>query len=247
MSLSLADIDPDILSKYPSVPQDQMLASLEIATIRACRQIYGRPATAIVDDSGLHASIYDRQGREKQIDVRKLKRWNKRLLLDQIEIALTSEQAVQDARVYRTLGGTVVAGCIEHIRKDGSLIVAIEINDVLAPITITALCPVRQQPPHQLFEYQRGEVRQFFVTSCLPVTNGRHSTVRTIVSRVDRQLPAHLLSILTKLPGIRCTERRAGIYSQITTKYMLPKEAIIQVNKELRERLYVTCTAARQN
>jgi len=233
----------EIKEKYASLPTDSIWDAIEVASIKAISTIFQVGATANIGEDGiLHIHLL-RDGNQEEISVNSLNRKAKRRLLDEIEKELMLRQACYDAWSYATIRGSVQTGRIERIRTDGTLEVLVELLDLITPITIYAECPLQHQPPHERLKYQPGEMLEFFIVSCLPITNGRLSKVRVIVSRTARELPSRLLGKLTGMSGIRCTKRIPGGYSRIIAQHKIPKSAINTVGKKLKEHLEVTCLA----
>ncbi len=228
----------EIQSKYPSLPLDVIYGAIEIATIRAVSSIYGCPATAIIEDSEIHVMAYIGLI-PTQIDISKLRKRNKRRLLDEIELELTTQQTIFETKELASLRGSLVTGRVDRLHPDGKMDVLIEMNDGLRPIYIYAEYPIQQQPRHERGNYIIGHTYSFLVASCLPVSNGKAARVRTIVSRVSRELPSKMLAKLTGLSGIKCSRRISGGYCDIKTSSRIPKLAINEVGKELREHIYV--------
>lgn len=230
----------EITEKYPDVTRDEIFEIVELSTIKVIQQLHGQPVGAVVTEDGLQISLLNDNG-FRSIDINSLKRKSKRRLLDEIELELMKRQACYEASYFSTIRGYAFTGLIERINESGTLTVQIQFNDVLKPIIVYGECPVRQQPPHEQNRYKVGDSMNFMVTSCLPVSNGRHAKARVMVSRVARELPSRILTNLTGLTGIRCNKRIPGGYSRIITRYQLPKDAINTVGKELRENLEVIC------
>lgn len=231
----------ELRDKYPALPSESIYDAVELAAIRAISVIMNTGVTANMGDDGiLHVHLL-KNGAQEEISVNALSRKVKRRLFDEIEIELMRRQTCCDARDYSTIRGSVQTGLIERIHDDGSLLVNIELLDLLTPVNIYATCPIQQQPVHERGRYHPGEMLEFFVISSLPVSNGRLSKVRIIVSRTAREFPSRLLGKLTGLGGIRCTKRIPGGYSRIITRHKIPKAVINVVGKKLKEHLEVKC------
>lgn len=232
----------ELRKKYSSIPEDEIFDAVEIATIKALQKIHGEAVGAHYNGEELDVYLYSGQN-FSQIDLSKLRRRNKRRLLDELEIELMKRQACFESKEYHTIRGAVFTGTIYRIKTNGTVIVLLQFNDVLRTETIYAEYPVQQQPVHERNNYKIGDTFQCMVVSCLPVSNGKRAMVRTIVSRVARELPSRMIADLTGLPGIRCTKRIPGGYSRIISKYPIPKTEINKVGKELKEHLEVLCLA----
>ena len=232
-------LSPELTTKYPSIPAEAVCDAIELAAIKTVTTCLGISATACVDEDGfLHVHLL-KGGKQEELQITGLKRNIKRRLLDEVELELMKRQAWHEARKFNTIRGSAVAGTIDRIREDGTLVVLIELIDLLTPIVLYAECPVAQQPVPERGRYQKGDVMDFFVSSCTAISNSRHAKVRIIVSRTARELPSRLLMKLTGLPGIRCIKRIPGGESRIITPHWIPNKAIVTVGQQLREHLSV--------
>lgn len=234
-------IPTDITDKYPLLPADIVSDAIELAAIRAIQSTMRIPVAADLDDNGELKLYALRNGDQAEVPLKGLKNKTKRRLLDEIEVELMRRQAIQEASVYQSIRGSVLPGLIERIQPDGTLEVLIEIRDVARHVEIYATCPLRQQPPHERQTYKPGEYVEFFVTSCLPVSNGKNARVRVLVSRNARELPSRMLSKMTGLKGIKCTKRVPGGFSRIVTQHWIPKSVVNAVGKTLCEHIELIC------
>lgn len=231
---------------YPLIPEDSVCDAVEIAAIRAISTCFRTPSVASLDEDGIIHIYLVKDGNQDEISVNGLKPRVKRRLLDEIEIELMRRQAYFEAFDYKTIKGSVLTGQIERIKPDSTLVITMELTNQIIPVTLSAECPKNHQPLTERDRYQVGDVMEFFINSCLPVSNDRHAKVRIIASRVARELPSRMLAKLTGVSGIKCTKRYPGTDSYITSRHWIPNTAIVTVGNRLRERLHVKCLAAPQ-
>lgn len=233
----------DLQTKYPYLTDNDILDGVELAAITVIQQTHQAPATAIIDNDGLHITVL-RDNSHEDILLSTLKRRVKRRLLSQIELELMERQTYREA-VQRMKGivGSVLAGEVTNIQPNGTIIVHLNFNNAFQHRSIYAECPVAQQPAHERSTYSTGQYLSFMVVACRPVSNHRHAKIQVIVSRIARELPARMLTNLTFLPGIRCIKREVREHkyrvSLIVTRFEIPKEHLVTVGRELKEHLII--------
>ena len=169
----------------------------------------------------------------------------RRHLLYQIKLELQKRRALNEAERLNELRGHSAPGEIFRIAEDGALVVSLEIADYYRRFILCGVCPVRFQPHHESGRYSIGSVKEFFISSVVPVmVTKRYAKVRILLSRTSKELPRLLLQERSRIAGIRCVERIPGAYSAIVTPARLPKEIINSVGKELKEHLHVSIQEA---
>lgn len=241
-------LSAELLAKYPSVSQPEIFDSIELAVMRVIEHTHQRPVSVVISDNSIETTLLD-ENAFIPLNLSGLKNRLKRRIINEIELELMERQAIADARYYRTIRGCAITGIIEHIQHHtGNLVVRLEFNDVMQPIVIYGECPVSQQPIHERGTYQLGSAMYFMVAQILPVTNGKNARARVLLSRSARELPARILTEITKLPGIRCVKRELSNYrhSRIVSRFALPVSAIKAVGKELKEHIDITVCPAGQ-
>lgn len=168
----------------------------------------------------------------------------RRHLLYQIKLELQKRRTLNEADRLKQLRGYSAPGEISRIADDGALIVALEIADYYRRLVLCGVCPVRFQPFHEVGRYGIGSVKEFYISSVVPVmVNKRYSKVRILLSRTSKELPRLLLQERSRIAGITCIERVPGAYSSVVTPVRIPKEIINSVGKELEEHLHVSIQA----
>jgi hypothetical protein len=186
-------------------------------------------------------TAYSETGEPSVIPTEAISRKLRRHLLHQIELELQKRRTLIEAERLKELRGTVAPGEITRIAADGALVVTLEIADCYRRLILTSECPTRCQPLHERGRYLIGSVKQFYITSVVPVmVKRRSSKVRILLSRTSMELPRLLLQECSRISGIQCWKRIPGGYSDIVTPTRIPKDAINAVGKELGEHLNVS-------
>ena len=169
----------------------------------------------------------------------------RRHLLHQIKLELQKRRTLNEADRLKELRGHSAPGVISRIAEDGTLIVSLEIADYYRRLVLCGVCPARFQPHHESGRYSIGSVKEFYISSVVPVmVNKRYAKVRILLSRTSKELPRLLLQERSRIAGISCVERIPGAYSSIVTPARISKEIINSVGKELEEHLHVSIQEA---
>lgn len=236
-------IPTELLTKY-GLKEADALETIEFAITRTLTRAL-RTNIAVRLNDRLEITMFPLNGDPVELPPGEISRKLHRHILHNIELELQKRQALREAEELEELRGKSLPGEISRIADDGTLHVDLEIVDLFHRIILAGECPERYQPPHEKGRYQVGEVREFFVSSILPiVVNGRSARTRIRLSRITKELPALLLQERTGIYGIECRRRVAGGFSNIITPARLPKEAINYVGKELGEHLNVSISQA---
>ena len=222
------------------LPENDLLEAVEVTMTRVLTKAL-RMNVSVVMGSQPHITAYPDNGEPIHIPVDAIERKLRRHLRHQVELELQSRRTLLESKRLKSLRGSVAYGEISRIADDGALLVSLEIADCYRRLILAGECPLRYQAPHERGRYRIGEVRQFFISSVLPVMiNGRSSKVRILLSRISMALPPLLLQEQSHIAGIHCRKRIPGGYSDIVTPSRIPKEVIINVGKELGEYLHVS-------
>jgi hypothetical protein len=233
----------ELLTKY-GLQETEAVKAIELAIARTLTRAL-RTTFAVRFDSRLEITMFPVSGEPVDISPEEISRKLHRHILHNIELELQKRQVLREAEEFEELRGKTLPGEIYRIAEDGTLYVNLEIADVFHHLILTGECPLRYQPPHEKWRYQKGDVREFFISSVLPmVVNRRSARTRIRLSRITKELPALLLQERTGIFGIECRRRVAGGFSNIVTPARLPKEAINHVGKELGEHLNVFISQA---
>lgn len=236
-------IPVDLPAKY-GLQEADALKAIELAITRTLTRAL-RANLAVRIDGRLEITMFPVDGEPVDIPPEEISRKLHRHILYNIELELQKRQVLREAEELEELRGKTLPGEISRIAVDGTLHVALEIADDFRHLILAGECPQRYQPPHEKGRYHSGEIREFFISSVLPVVvNGRSARTRIRLSRITKELPALLLQERTGIYGIECRRRVAGGFSNIVTPARLPKEAINYVGKELGEHLNVFISQA---
>lgn len=236
-------IPAELLAKYGLRETDAMDA-VEVAIGRALTLALKKNIIVRFNDR-LEITAFSHRGEPIEISLGQIDRKLRRHILHLVELELQKRQTVRESDDLEGLRGKTLPGEITRIAGNGTLHVTLEFTDVFQQLSLAGECPFDQQPLHERGRYRPGEVREFFITSILPiVANNRQVFVRIRLSRTSRELPALLLQERTGIYGIECRRRVAGGFSNIVTPTRIPKEAINHVGKELGERLNVSISQA---
>jgi hypothetical protein len=236
-------IPAELLTKY-GLHETEALKAIELAIARTLTRAL-RTNFAVRIDGKLEITMFPSNGEPVDIPPDVISRKLHRHILHNVELELQKRQVLREAEELGELRGKTLPGEISRIADDGTLHVDLEIADVFRHLILAGECPLRYQPPHEKGRYQKGEIREFFISSVLPiVVNRRSARTRIRLSRITKELPALLLQERTGIYGIECRRRVAGGFSNIVTPARLPKEAINYVGKELGEHLNVFISQA---
>ena len=222
------------------LPESEILDAVEIATIRVLSGAL-RVNVSVTLNEQMRITAYSETGEPSAVPTKAISRKLRRHLLHQIELELQKRRTLIEAERLKELRGAVAPGEIARIAADGALVVTLEIADYYRRLILAGECPVRSQPLHERGRYSIGSVKQFYITSVVPVmVNRKSSKVRILLSRTSKELPRLLLQERSRVSGIQCRKRIPGGYSNIVTLTRISKDAINAVGKELGEHLNVS-------
>lgn len=232
-------ISAELLAKY-GLRETDALDAVEVAIARALTLAFKKNISVRINGS-LEITAFSHRGEPVEISAKEIDRKLRRHILHLVELELQKRQTLRESEELEELRGTTLPGEITRIADNGMLHVALEFTDAFQQLTMAGECPADHQPLHERGHYRVGEVREFFISSVLPiVANGRSANVRIRLSRTSKELPALLLQERTGIYGIECRRRVAGGFCNIITPIRIPKEAINHVGKELGEILNVS-------
>ncbi len=161
-----------------------------------------------------------------------------RLIKYEIAFQLSKKKVLNKFEQYKNLVRTAVGGYVSHVLRD-RIVVEIERTGGL-----TGECHLSHQPPRERGLYEPGDYYSFFVLRMEPVLVGKrvpHLEIK--LSRTTKSLPEYLLRKELREMGLdiklKCKRRIAGALSYIEASKKVPKEAILNVSKELKERIIV--------
>ena len=159
-----------------------------------------------------------------------------------LEYRLGISSVIKHVRRLKALEKTMVWGQINHKSPDGHIYIETEI---FPAEPLVAICPINRIGIHERHRphLQKGQVRAFHLRHIDPVLLNGLPRIKIVVDRVSKTLTENLLlfHLREKAPQfqIRCAKRFVGHKSVILAKKPLPKDVIIAVDRELRERIEV--------
>ena len=228
----------DLLTKY-GLQEAEAREAIEFAIAQTLTGALRKNFAVMINDR-LEIIIFTDHGEPDEFPLIKIRQKLRRFILHNVELELQKRQVLNEAKGLAELRGKILPGEISRITGSGTLCVNLEIADVFRHLILAGECPICYQPPHERRRYHIGEIREFFISSILPiVVKDRSAHVRIRLSRITKELPALLLQERTGIREIKCRRRVAGGYSNIVTPIRIPKEAINYVGKELGEHLNV--------
>lgn len=223
------------------LPESETLDAIEVAIARILTRVLRTNVSVRINQQHLEITAYPKSGEPIEIAPDTINRKLRRHLLHQIELELQKRRTLIEADRLKELRGNTAPGEISRIATDGTLFVSLEIADCYRRLIFVGVCPQRYQPLHERELYTIGSVKEFYITSVVPVMVNRRSTrVRILLSRTSKELPRLLLQERSRVSGIQCLKRIPGGYCDIVTPTRIPKDAINSVGKELGEHLHVS-------
>jgi len=217
--------------------RSEVIAEIERTLSSVLSRWYKRKVV-VVYSQGIKASIYDEANGEimqKELDLTKLRGWNtiiRILRTNMMEISCRNEIRTLKRHEREMRWGEIV-----RRDSDGSLHVEIEIED---GCPITAICPSNRIGIHEHDHLTVGQRRAFHIRRIDMVMFENVPRIVVIVDRVSKTLVENLLkSKVDDDVHIRCVKRYVGHKSIVVSSRRLPREAIIAVDRELREGIEV--------
>lgn len=222
------------------LPPNEAMDAVEVAIARVLTKAL-RMSVSVTISENMRITAYPETGEPVILSLDDIDRKLRRHLLHQIELELQRRRTLNEADLLRELRGVTAPGLISRMTADGALFVALEIADCYRRLILAGICPERFQPLHERGRYILGSVKEFYITSVVPVMVDRKSTkVRILLNRTSKQLPRLLLQERSRISGIQCLKRIPGSSSIILTPKRIPKDVINSVGKELEEHLHVS-------
>lgn len=231
-------IPRDLLEKY-NLPEGQATDAIETAITTVLSTAFKTDMLVRVQKSLEVYALPSSDLPPRPIDPASLSRQLQRQVHFQIERELEKRQALHERETLSSLRGRPITGEIRQISSTGEVTVALKMEDHFCRLALTGVCPARCLSPRERQTLSVGDMNAFLVTSVLPVQKKGRSKVLIRLSRTTIALPEAMLRELTGEASVRCTRRIAGAFSEIETKNKLPKEAILLVSNELKERIIV--------
>lgn len=234
--MNLADLVPE-----DGLTRDETLDAIEVAVARTLTHALQTSVTVRVEDQ-LQILVYPHGGgAPTALTFCDIDRKLRRHVQHQVDLELQLRKTLNEAEHLKELRGYTAPGEIAHIGDDGSLIVTLEIADHYRRLILSGICPARFQPRHERERFIPGTVKEFHITSVVPImVNHRSTKVQVQLNRISKELPRLLLQERSRISGILCLKRIPGAFSTIVTPSRISKDVINSVGKELKEHLYVS-------
>lgn len=231
----------DEFSSESNLTRDETLDAIEVAVARTLTHSFKTSVTVTVEDQ-LQILVYPHDGgAPTALTFGDIDRKLRRHVQYQVDLELQLRRTLNEAEHLKELRGYTAPGEVTRIGDDGSLIVTLEIADHYRRLILSGTCPTRFQPKHERERYIPGTVKEFHITSVVPVmVNHRSTKVQVQLNRISKELPRMLLQERSRIPGIQCLKRIPGAFSTIVTPSRISKDVINSVGKELKEHLYVS-------
>jgi hypothetical protein len=236
----LAKLPLEFLNKN-ELPAHESLDAIEVAITRVLTSALRTAVSVRINDQQLDITAYPMSGAPIKINMDSINRKLRRHIFYQVELELQLRNTLIEAKRLKELRGNIAQGEVYKVTDIGTLLISLEIADFYRRLILIGECPYRFQPRHERHRYCIGDIKQFYITSILPVMiNKRLTKVRILLSRTSKEIPKLLLQERACISGIRCMKRIPGSYSKIVTQKYIPKDVINTVGKELGEHLHVS-------
>lgn len=234
-------MNPTDFMTEESLTSEETLDAIEVAVARTLTHALQTNVTVRVEDQ-LQILVYPHDGgAPTALTFGDIERKLRRHVKHQVDLELQLRRTLNEAEHLKELRGYTAPGEITRVGDDGSLIVTLEIADHYRRLILSGICPPRFQPKHERERYIPGAVKEFHITSVVPVmVNHRSTKVQVQLNRISKELPRLLLQERSRIPGIQCLKRIPGAFSTIVTPLRISKDVINSVGKELEEHLYVS-------
>lgn len=163
-----------------------------------------------------------------------------RLIMSKLEARFQAYSTMQDYKIAKTLVGTVVGGFITKVINKDSIYIDIESEYG----TLNGVCNYSNQPPKERGKYKLGHFYYFYVNRATLIKVGGVLHQEITLSRTSKSLVSGLLrkELLERFIDdieVTCVKRMAGVYSKVLATKRIPKDCIVAVSKELKERVIV--------
>jgi len=229
--------------KY-GLTRPEVMAEIENAFSTTLSHWYGMEVLVFFRERlHLEAVAYNNSGgiiMQQQVDLADIRGRN--TLLTQLEENLAKVVVLKQAVRYKSFESDLVWGEITAYDAEKNLYIETE------PIPgekVIACCPLNRMGVHErdTLEFTVGRRRAFHLRKVEPVILNGTPRLKVVVDRVSKTLVEKLLKSQLGSKGekiqIRCVKRYVGHKSIVLTTKRLPKAAIIEVDRELKERVQV--------
>lgn len=239
----MQDIISSFTSKY-GLSRTEVIAEIESVFSIVLTRWYRLPVMVFfTSDHCLEATAYDDSGGiiiQRPIDLSQIK--GRATLLRYLEDSLAKAAVLQETAKYKSCEKELRWGEIIGRDREGNLLVETE---VYPDDPVIAVCPSNRIGIHERnsAHFLGGSKRAFHLRRVEPIFSNGTPRLKVIVDRVSKTLVENLLrsylGVEANSAHIRCVTRYVGHKSIVLTTKLLPKKAIIAVDRELKERIQV--------
>ena len=204
----------------------------------------------VVVDRHLHveAVAYEIESgvmRQRRLDLSRFK--SAKIMEQRFHAYLERIALVKQSSQHRPFERTLIWGEIVSKGPDQSLHVEIKI---FPENPIIAVCPLNRVGVHERHgaHLAPGATRAFHLRRVEPVLLGKVPRLKITLDRVSKTLVENLLKSWLQDHGlkteVRCLKRYVGHKSIVLADRHLPKEAVLYVDRELKERVEIAVTSS---
>jgi len=164
-----------------------------------------------------------------------------------LEDHLATAAVIKQVRLFKSFERKLLWGEVVRNKIGDNLLVETEI---VPDEPIIAVCPLNRIGVHERFagRFQIGQRRAFHLRQVEPVAINGTPRTKVVLDRVSKTLTENLLRYhLGDATGrfqFRCLKRYVGHKSVVLATRKLPREVIIAVDRELKERVEVQIVKA---
>lgn len=243
----MLDILEDLAQRH-GLSSGEVVAALESFLSEAFTKWHRREIMVVVDRH-LHveAVAYEMDSgimRQRQLD---LSRFTSDKIMEQrFHAYLERIAVVKQSSRHKAFERTLIWGEIISKGLDQSLHVE---TKIFPENPIIAFCPLNRLGVHERHEAHLapGATRAFHLRRVEPVVFGTVPRLKITLDRISKTLVENLLKSWLQDHGfkidIRCLKRYVGHKSIVLADRHLPKEAVLYVDRELRERVEIAVTS----
>jgi len=164
-----------------------------------------------------------------------------------LENHLATAATIKQVRLLKSYERRLIWGEVTHNRNDDQILIETEI---IPDEPIIASCPLNRIGLHERVGggFQPGERRAFHLRRIEPVMVADTPRTKAVLDRVSKTLTEnllrHYLGDKADRFQFRCLKRYVGHKSIVLTTNKLPREVIVETDRELRERIEVRIVKA---
>ena len=238
----------DDLGERHGLSNEEVVAALESVLSESFSKRYQREIMVVIDRH-LHveALTYEMDMgflRQRRLDLNRFK--YDKTIKKRLGAYLEKIALVKQSSRYKHVEKTLIWGEIVSKSLDQSLHVE---TKIFQEAPIIAFCPLNRIGVHERHgaHLTPGTTRAFHLRRVEPVLFGDTPRLKITLDRVSKTLVENLLKSCLQdhgfKAGVRCLKRYVGHKSIVLADRHLPKEAVLFVDRELRERVEIVLTS----